>query len=144
MEKYIDLFKVAFSAVVGYLLGGWDGMLQLLVAFIAIDYITGLLVALVFKKSPKTTNGAAESNTAFKGLVRKFCILILVMMVTRLEAMLGDTTFCRNTVIIFFVANEGLSVLENLGLMGVKYPTFIKNALEVLLKQTQKAGEEQD
>lgn len=142
MTKYINELKIFISAVLGYLLGGWDFMLQLLVMFIVIDYISGMIVAIVFKKSPKTENGAAETKVGFKGLVRKVCILLLVMMVTRLEATLGNTAFCRNTIIIFFVANEGLSILENFGLMGIKYPKFIKNALEVLLKKADGDGNE--
>ena len=135
MGKYTDTIKLAFSAAVGYFLGGWDGLLQLLVFVLAVDYITGLAVAGVFKKSPKTENGALETTTGFKGLMRKGCILIIVMLVTRLEMALGDTVFCRSTVITFFTANEVLSILENAGLMGVKYPKFIRDALEVLLKK---------
>lgn len=135
MDKYTDAIKMAFSAAVGYFLGGWDGLLQLLVFVLAVDYITGLAVAGVFKNSPKTENGALETRTSFKGLIRKCCIIIIVMIVTRLELTLGDTVFCRNTVIVFFLANEILSILENAGLMGVKYPKFIRDALEVLLKK---------
>jgi len=137
MIKYVDTIKISVSAVVAYLLGGWDFLLQLLVIFEIVDYISGFVVAAVFKNSPKTENGAADTKVGYKGLIRKVCTLILVMMVTRLEATMGDTTFCRNTVIIFFVANEGLSILENFGLMGVKYPKFIAEALEVLLKKAE-------
>ena len=135
MSKYTDTIKMAFSAAVGYFLGGWDGLLQLLVLAMAVDYIMGFIVAAVFKRSPKTENGALETRAGFKGLMRKCCIIIIVMLVTRLEVTLGDTVFCRNTVIVFFLANEILSILENAGLMGVKYPKFIRDALEVLLKK---------
>ena len=135
MSKYSDTVKMAFSAAVGYFLGGWDGLLQLMIFAMAVDYITGLAVAGVFKNSPKTENGALETRAGFKGLMRKCCILIIVMLVTRLEMTLGDTVFCRSTVITFFTANEVLSVLENAGLMGVKYPVFLRDALEVLLKR---------
>ena len=137
----IDVIKIMFSAAVGYLLGGWDGLLQLLVLAMAVDYVTGLIVAAVFKKSPKTENGAVETSVGFKGLARKCCILIIVMLVTRLEQTIGGTAFCRSTVIVFFTANEVLSILENAGLMGVKYPRFVKNALEVLLKKEDGEGE---
>ena len=135
MEKYVEMAKIAVSAAVGYFLGGWDNMLQLLIIIIAVDYITGLLVAGVFKNSNKTKNGGIKTIIGFKGLVRKACIILLVMLVTRLEYTLGDTTFCRNTVIIFFVVNESLSILENMGLMGVKYPEWLRTALEVLLEK---------
>lgn len=142
MDKYIDTIKLTLSAAVGYLLGGWDSMLQLLVIVMVIDYITGLAVAGIFKKSQKTENGGIQTLIGFKGLVRKVCILLLVLVVTRLEHTLGDTVFCRNTVIVFFVVNETLSVLENMGLMGVKYPAWLKTALEVLNKNNDKKGEQ--
>ncbi len=114
MDKYIDMVKIALSAIVGYLLGGWDNMLQLLIIVMTVDYITGLAVAGIFKKSQKTENGGIETRTGFKGLVRKVCILLLVLIVTRLEHTVGGTVFCRNTIIIFFVVNELLSILENM------------------------------
>lgn len=138
MQDYINLLKIGISAAVGYFLGGWDSLLQLLIIIIAVDYITGLLVAGVFKNSNKTKNGKINSAAGFKGLIRKACIILLVMLVTRLEFTLGDTTFCRNTVIIFFVVNESLSILENMGLMGVKYPEWLKTALEVLNEKNRK------
>ncbi|MCH5185058.1 MAG: phage holin family protein [Oscillospiraceae bacterium] len=134
MDKHTDTIKLTLSAAVGYMLGGWDSMLQLLITVMAVDYTTGLAVAGIFKKSQKTENGGIQTVTGFKGLVRKVCILLLVLVVTRLEHTLGDTVFCRNTVIVFFVVNETLSVLENMGLMGVKYPDRLKTALEVLNK----------
>ncbi len=134
MDKYIDMVKIALSAIVGYLLGGWDNMLQLLIIVMTVDYITGLAVAGIFKKSQKTENGGIETRTGFKGLVRKVCILLLVLIVTRLEHTVGGTVFCRNTIIIFFVVNELLSILENMGLMGVKYPSWLKKSLEVMNK----------
>jgi len=132
MEKYVDAIKIGISAAIGYFLGGWDNMLQLLMIIISVDYITGLLVAGVFKNSNKTQHGGIKTIIGFKGLVRKACIILLVMLVTRLEYTIGDTSFCRNTVIMFFVVNESLSILENMGLMGVKYPDWLKTALEVL------------
>ncbi len=141
MDKYIDTVKIALSAIVGYLLGGWDNMLQLLVIVMAVDYITGLAVAGVFKKSRKTENGGIETRAGFQGLIRKVCILLLVLIVTRLENTIGSTVFCRNTIIIFFVVNELLSILENMGLMGVKYPSWLKSALEVLNKNEGKIAD---
>ena len=142
MIKYTDAIKLVFSAAVGYLFGGWDGLLQLLMLAMAVDYITGLAVAGVFKNSPKTENGALETRAGFKGLMRKCCILIIVMLVTRLELTLGDTAFCRSTVIVFFTGNEVLSILENAGLMGVKYPKFVSDALEVLIKNTDNGSDD--
>lgn len=116
------------------ILGGWDVTLQVLVGFMAADYITGLVVAGVFHKSGKTENGALESRAGFKGLVRKCGILLLVLLAVLLDQATG-LSFIRTAVCFFFIANEGLSILENLGLMGVPYPAFLKNMLEALKKQ---------
>ncbi len=68
MAKYIDTIKMALSAAVGYLLGGWDNMLQMLILVMAVDYFTGLAVAGIFRKSQKTENGGLETIAGFKGL----------------------------------------------------------------------------
>lgn len=124
---------VAGGAVTS-LLGGWDITLQILLCCMAADYITGLVVAGVFHNSGKTQTGALESRAGFKGLVRKCAILLLVFLAALLDAYTGHS-FVRPAVCMFFVANEGLSILENIGLMGVPYPAFLKNMLEALKKQ---------
>lgn len=118
------------SAVAGAL-GGWDTGLQTLVFCMAVDWVTGLVVAGVFKKSAKSTDGALDSRAGFKGLCKKGAELVLVLVAVRLDAFIGGA-YTRTAVLLFLVGNEGLSVLENLGLMGVPYPAFLKNALEVL------------
>ncbi len=142
MEKGFVIIQGIFSVVVGWLLGGWDAALQALVLFMALDYATGLVVAGVFKNSTKTDNGAVETRAGLKGLIRKVGILVLVMVVAQLELILHDGVFCRNVIVVFFIINEALSILENLGLMGVKYPAWLKNGLEVLLKKTEDRNEE--
>ena len=124
---------VAGGAVTS-LLGGWDITLQILLCCMAADYITGLVVAGVFHNSGKTQTGALESRAGFKGLVRKCAILLLVFLAALLDAYTGHS-FVRPAVCMFFVANEGLSILENIGLMGVPYPAFLENMLEALKKQ---------
>ncbi len=116
------------------LLGGWDVTLQLLIAFMAADYITGLVVAGVFHRSRKTAGGALDSRAGFQGLVRKCLILLLVFLAVLLDRAAGFG-FIRTAVCLFFSANEGLSVLENFGLMGVPFPSFLKNMLEALHRQ---------
>lgn len=112
-------------------LGGWDMTLQVLLGFIAADYVTGILVAALFKSSPKTKGGALSSRAGFLGIVRKCAILLLVLLAAMLDRATGST-FIRTTLCFFFIANEGLSVLENLGLMGVPYPRFLRNMLEAM------------
>lgn len=121
------------------LFGGWDAALITLISFMAIDYITGLLVAGVFHKSHKTENGALESLAGWKGLCRKGVTLLIVLVACRLDLVIGSS-FIRDAVVIAFVANETISIVENAGLMGVPIPSVITNAIEVLKKR----GEESD
>ena len=119
------------GSFIANLLGGWDMALQTLVLFMAVDYITGLIVAGVFKKSTKTENGALESKAGFKGLCKKGMVLLYVLVATQVDRF-TETTFIRDAVVIGFVANEALSILENGGLMGVPYPKKLKDAIAVL------------
>lgn len=134
MKKGVMAGIAALGGLVIRALGGWDGALQVLVAFMAVDYATGLLVAGVFKRSGKTKGGGLESRAGFLGLLRKGAILLLVFLGSLLDTLPGGG-FIRPAVCCFFIANEGLSVLENLGLMGVPYPAFLRNMLEALRKQ---------
>ncbi len=122
------------GAFVAKMFGGWDAALTTLCIFMGIDYITGLIVAGVFKKSPKTENGALESKAGLKGLFKKFGILLAVLVAVRLD-MLSGTTILKDAAVIAFSANEAISIIENTGLMGVKWPGFIKDAIDLLQKK---------
>lgn len=111
--------------------GGWDAAMITLVSMMAIDYITGVLVAGVFHNSPKTENGSLESKAGWKGLCRKGMTLLIVLVAARLDIILG-TDFIRDAVIIGYIANETISIIENAGLMGVPIPEAIEKAIEVL------------
>ena len=119
------------GAAITSLLGGWDYGMQLLVIAMAVDYISGVMVAGVWHKSNKTKSGKLESRAGFKGLCRKGMILGLVLVAHYMDLAIG-TQYIRDAIVIGFAANEIFSILENLGLMGVQYPAVIKNALEVL------------
>ena len=121
------------------LFGGWDTALVTLVWFMAIDYVTGMLVAGVFHKSPKTPGGGLESRAGWKGLIRKGVTLLVVLVATRLDLLIGDNSFIRDAVVIAFVINETMSIIENLGLMGIRVPKVLTRAIEVL---KEKSGEE--
>lgn len=125
----------AAGATVSQLMGGWDKLTKLLAFVMAIDYLTGALCAAVWHKSPKTPTGGYESNAGFKGLVRKGVIVLIVMIAAELDKLAG-TTAMRTATILFFAANEGMSFLENLGIMGVPYPPALKNAFEVLRRKS--------
>lgn len=125
----------AAGAVVSQALGGWDVMLQTLLTVMAIDYALGIVLALVWKNSNKTPDGSFESRASIKGLFRKCGILLCVLVAARLDALFGVEDYVRSTVIFFFLANEGLSVIENLGLMGLPMPEALKNAFLELRKK---------
>lgn len=141
--EHISTAKIGFLSILGAigafissLFGGWDAALTTLVIFMAIDYISGLIVAGVFKRSLKSENGGLESKAGWKGLCRKGMMFLVVLVAVRLDILTG-TSFLKDATVIAFVVNETLSILENAGLMGVKYPDLIKNALDVLQKKSQ-------
>ena len=119
--------------------GGWDAAMITLVSMMVIDYLTGVLVAGVFHNSPKTESGALESKAGWKGLCRKGMTLLIVLVAARLDIILG-TGFIRDAVIIGYIANETISIIENAGLMGVPIPEAIKKAIEVLQQKGENNG----
>lgn len=120
--------------------GGWTASLTTLLIFMGIDYVTGIVVAGVFHASPKTTSGALESRAGLKGLIRKFTMLVFVLIGHRLDMAVG-TSYIKDAVCIAFVANELISIVENAGLMGLPIPTVIMNAIDIL---TNKAEQKED
>ena len=119
------------GAAIAASLGGWDMALQTLCIFMAIDYGSGIIVAAVFKASPKTETGTLESRAGLKGLLRKAAMLCAVLMAYYLDQVAG-TDFVRDATCLAFVCNEALSIIENFGLMGVPIPETITNAIDVL------------
>ena len=121
------------------LFGGWDTALATLILFMCIDYLSGLIVAGVFHKSKKTDSGTLESRAGWQGLCRKGMTLVFVLIGHRLDLAIG-ANYIRDAVIIGFLANELISIVENAGLMGVPLPSVIAKAIDIL---THKAEEEQ-
>ena len=122
------------------LFGGWDTALATLLIFMAVDYVTGLIVAGVFHKSQKTASGALESRAGWKGLCRKGTSLLVVLVAYRLDLVIGSN-FVKDATIIAFIANETISIIENAGLMGAPIPAVIVKAIDVL---KQKADDSQE
>ena len=116
------------------LFGGWDAALITLLMFMVIDYISGLIVAGVFHNSNKTETGTLESKAGWKGLCRKCMTLLFVLISYRLDLAL-NVNYIRNAVIIGFMANELISIVENAGLMGLPLPAVIIKAVDVLTKK---------
>lgn len=121
------------------LFGGWDAALITLLLFMGIDYISGLIVAGVFHNSKKTESGTLESRVGWKGLCRKGMTLLFVLIAYRLDLVIGSN-YIRDAVIIGFMANELISVVENAGLMGVPLPTVLQNAIDILTKKSESEG----
>ena len=121
----------AAGAYIAHFFGGWDSALTTLVVFMAVDYITGLLVAAVFHNSPKTDTGTLESRAGWKGLCRKGVTLLIVLVACRLDIVAG-TNFLRDTAVIGFIVNETLSIIEKAGLMGIPIPKAITNVIDTL------------
>lgn len=133
--KILSLLGCAGS-VIASLFGGWDAALVTLLIFMGIDYVTGLIVAGVFHTSEKTENGTLESRAGWKGLCRKGVTLLVVLVACRLDLMMGSN-FIRDAVVIAFVANETISIIENAGLMGIPIPAVVTKAIEVLKKKAE-------
>ena len=128
------------GSAIASLFGGWDAGLTTLLIFMAIDYVSGLVVAGVFHTSNKTNTGSLESRAGWKGLCRKCMTLLFVLVAYRLDLVIG-TNYIRDAVIIAFIANETISLVENAGLMGLPLPAVITKAVDVLQKKSESEGE---
>lgn len=123
MEKYFNNVSIIFSVIGGglaWLFGGWDILLWTLVGFIVLDYLTGLA------KGWKTKT--LSSETGFEGLIKKMMILTLVVMANFLQKLIGEAVPIREIVILFFISNEGISLLENAALF-IDIPPQLRDAL---------------
>lgn len=134
MKGYIMTIIGIVGSFIASLFGGWDAGLATLLIFMGIDYVSGLVVAGVFHKSNKTESGALESKAGWKGLCRKCMTLLFVLIAYRLDLAIG-VDYIRNAVIIGFMANELISIVENAGLMGLPLPDAINTAIDVLTEQ---------
>ena len=128
MKEFWNTIQLIFAAVggwLGYLLGGCDGLLYALIAFVVIDYITGVMCAI----SDKTLS----SEVGFKGICRKVLIFLLVGIGNIIDVqVLGSPGVLRTAVIFFYLSNEGVSLLENAAHLGLPVPDAIKTVLEQL------------
>ena len=138
MKNVICTACGAVGTFIAAALGGWDSAIIALCSFMAIDYVTGLVVAAVFHASKKSDSGAVNSRAAFKGLLKKGMILLLVVVANLLDQQIG-ANYIRDGVCIAFMVNEVISIVENASLMGLPIPAMITNALDILkAKQEEK------
>lgn len=128
MKEFWNTIQLIFSAVggwLGYFLGGCDGLLYALIAFVVIDYITGVMCAIINKQ--------LSSEVGFKGIFRKVLIFLLVGIANIIDVqVIGTGAVLRTAVIFFYISNEGVSLLENAGHLGLPIPEKIKTVLEQL------------
>lgn len=129
----------AVGGFIAMAFGGWSDALITLMIFMSVDYVTGLAVAGIFKKSKKSESGALESRAGFKGICRKGVALLIVLVATRLDVVM-KTTYIKDAVIIAFIANESISIIENAGLMGIPIPDVITKAIGILKKESESKG----
>lgn len=133
-DKILKFLAGVAGAICG-LFGEWSTTLTILVAVMAIDYISGVIVA-ACGKSPKTEAGGLSSKVGFIGIAKKGFIMLLILLATMLDRAIGNETMVFQTSLVFYyIANEGLSVLENAALMGVRFPEKIRKALETLREE---------
>ena len=134
MKEFWNTIQVIFTAIGGWLghfLGGCDGLLYALIAFVVIDYITGVMCAVADKK--------LSSEVGFKGICRKVLIFLLVGIANVLDVqVIGSGSVLRTAVIFFYISNEGVSLLENAAHLGLPVPDRIKTVLEQLHDRAEK------
>lgn len=140
--EHLSIIKATFLTAIGVigsgvvnLFGGWTDDLATLIIFMAIDFVMGLAIAGFWKKSGKSESGALNSVSAWKGLCRKGGTLLVVLIAHRLDMTLG-VGYIKTAVIIAFIANEGISIIENLGIMGVPLPAVLTKAIDVLKEKS--------
>ena len=137
MKEFWNTIQLIFTAVggwLGYVLGGCDGLLYALIAFVVIDYITGVMCAIIDRK--------LSSAVGFKGIFRKVLIFLLVGIANIIDVqVIGTGAVLRTAVIFFYISNEGVSLLENAGHLGLPIPEKIKTVLEQLHDRAEKEEE---
>lgn len=128
MKEFWTSIQIAFAAVGGWLgwfLGGCDGLLYALIAFAVVDYVTGVMCAIVDKK--------LSSSVGFKGIFRKVLIFVMVGIAHILDTqIIGNGSVLRTAVIFFYISNEGVSLLENASHLGLPVPEPVKTVLKQL------------
>lgn len=131
MDKAVNVISAGICAVCGFLWGQMDGLLYALIAFMVLDYITGLISAYIAKK--------LSSKVGFTGIAKKVFIMVLVAVGHILDThVIGGGAVCRSAVIGFYLANEGISILENSGKIGLPLPEKLLDVLEQLRKENKK------
>lgn len=136
IRAYICFVFGIFATAIIRFFGGWAEDMITLITVMAIDFLMGIFIAFVFKKSPKSESGAVSSKSCFRGLCKKCAILFFVLIAHRLDITLG-TDYIKTATVVAFIVNELISVIENAGLMGVPMPDIILKAIELLKNKSE-------
>jgi len=135
-EKFLGLFMLLGSWI-SYLLGGWDGVVSTLFIFMCIDFITGLILSAIFKKSPKTDTGTLSSKVGIIGIFKKCMMIVFVLIAYRLDLLMG-VSYIRDGVCYAFIINELISIIENCGLVGFPVPKILSDSIDILKSKENK------
>jgi toxin secretion/phage lysis holin len=139
MKEFWNMIQLVFTAIggwLGYFLGGGDGLFVALVVFVVADYITGVMCAIVDKK--------LSSEVGFKGICKKVLIFMLVGIANILDIeVIGTGSVLRTAVIFFYLSNEGISLLENAGHLGLPIPKKLMDILEQLHNRSEEDGKDE-
>ena len=141
MKDIISAVIGIASGIISWAVGGFDTPVLALIVCMAVDYVTGLIVAGIFHASPKTAGGGLDSRVGWRGLARKI-VTILIVVVANLADVLLELHYVRDTAVIGFCANECISILENAGRMGIRIPGALRAALESLSREEETDGAE--
>lgn len=139
MKEIVLSIIGAVGAAIAAAFGGWTPALTTLMILMCADYITGFIVAALFRNSPKSETGGLNSDVGARGLAKKCVVILFVYIAVRLDAVMG-TTYLKDVVCIAYIVNELVSLIENAGLMGVPIPAPIVSAIDIL-KQRSSAEE---
>ena len=131
MEKFFCYVLGVLGSFISCVHGKCDIPLRTLILFMVIDYISGILIAVFFKKSPKSERGTLKSEVGWKGIGKKGMMLIYVFAGVHLDILMNND-YIGNTICIGFIVNELISIIENAGIMGIPMPTVLKNIIDIL------------
>jgi len=135
LRSYIVTITGFSASVLSLAFGGFDMLLQTLLLLMAVDMISGIIAAAVFGCSAKSESGRLSSRAGVQGFFKKGCCLLLIIVAVHLDALIGTGTLTRDAAIIAFCINELISIMENMGAMGIKMPAPIMNALDMFAKK---------
>ncbi|WP_334075233.1 MULTISPECIES: phage holin family protein [Paenibacillus] len=138
MKDHLDYFTTSTASIVGammgYMVGGWTLLLQVLLVFVIADWITGWIAAWM--------NGELRSRIGHEGIIRKVTIFILVAIANLIDGILGEGNYIRDAVIFFYLATELLSIIENVGRMGIPMPEVLRSAVKIFQSKSGENSEE--